>query len=177
MFATHSLLTDFLAKSAETRPEAPAVRDAHHALSYQALLMAPAPFAPEDAVAPAPGTAGHVQAAVGSGSEPPGLYLLVRTTHGRRGCAIGTAPAAAGCRRFEGQRQARASTAPTPAVRCRAAHAHAGPAVCGVGSVARWAGVPDTCQTDAEGLENSPDMALEILAQADQMRPRADQAA
>jgi hypothetical protein len=36
---------------------------------------------------------------------------------------------------------------------------------------------PDTCQTDAEGLENPPDVALEILAQADQMRPRADQAA
>ena len=45
MFATHSLLIDFLAKAAETRPEAPAVRDAHHALSYQALLMAAARIA------------------------------------------------------------------------------------------------------------------------------------
>lgn len=36
---------------------------------------------------------------------------------------------------------------------------------------------PYTSQTDAKGLENSPDMALEILAKADQMRSRADQAA
>ena len=35
---------------------------------------------------------------------------------------------------------------------------------------------PDTCQTDAEGLETSPDMALEILTEADQMRPRGEQA-
>lgn len=36
---------------------------------------------------------------------------------------------------------------------------------------------PNTRQTDAEGLENSPDMAFKIFAQADQLCPSTDQAA
>jgi hypothetical protein len=35
---------------------------------------------------------------------------------------------------------------------------------------------PDARQTDTEGLENSSDVAFEILAQADQLRSRTDQA-
>ncbi|MDF9302116.1 class I adenylate-forming enzyme family protein [Tritonibacter mobilis] len=42
MFASHSLLTDFLAKTTDARPEAPAVRDAQHALSYKGLRAAAA---------------------------------------------------------------------------------------------------------------------------------------
>ncbi|WP_232295752.1 hypothetical protein [Pseudorhodobacter aquimaris] len=33
---------------------------------------------------------------------------------------------------------------------------------------------PDTRQTDAEGLENSSNMAFEFLAKADQLRTRTD---
>ncbi|WP_293577457.1 class I adenylate-forming enzyme family protein [Phaeobacter sp.] len=40
MFASHSLLTDFLAKTAESSPAAPAVRDAQRVLSYKVLSAA-----------------------------------------------------------------------------------------------------------------------------------------